>query len=153
MPKSRRSRSKTLTEKEAEYLKTIFRLLSGRESVGTLEVAEAVGVSCATASETLKKLYGKGMLKRRPWKGVSLSEAGVREVDRILRNHRVFETYAYRFLSISLKDACKCARRIELYLSEEVVDSMCSIMGHPEKCPHNERIPRGDECCVRKYQS
>ncbi|MEM2849098.1 MAG: metal-dependent transcriptional regulator [Candidatus Bathyarchaeia archaeon] len=143
---------RTLTEKEAEYLKTIFKLISGRETVGSLEVAEAMGVSCATASETLKKLYDKGMLKRRPWKGVCLSEDGIREVDRITRNHRVFETYVYRFLSIGLEDACRCARRVELYLPGEVVDSMCSIMGHPGKCPHNELIPRGEKCCTRKYQ-
>lgn len=153
MSKSRRkSTSNALTEREVEYLKTVFRLLSGRETVGSLEVAEAMGVSCATASETLKKLYDKGMLKREPWKGVSLSKEGIEKVNRVIRNHRVFETYAYRFLSIRLEDACKCARKVELYLPEEVVDSMCSIMGHPEKCPHNEDIPRGEGCCIKKRQ-
>lgn len=153
MSKSRRkSTSKMLTEREVEYLKTVSKLLSGRETVGSLEIAEAMGVSCATASETLKKLYDKGMLKREPWKGVSLSEAGIREVNKVIRNHRVFETYAYSFLSIRLEDACRCARKVELFLPEEVVDSMCSIMGHPEKCPHNENIPRGEGCCSRKQQ-
>ncbi|MBS7611547.1 metal-dependent transcriptional regulator [Candidatus Bathyarchaeota archaeon] len=153
MPKFReKTVSTTLTEREVEYLKTVFRLLSGREAVGSLEVAEAMGVSCATASEALKKLYDKGMLERSPWKGVSLSEVGIREVDRVIRNHRVFETYAYRFLSIRLEDACDYARRVELHLPEEIIDSMCSIMGHPEKCPHNERIPRGEGCCLRRQQ-
>ncbi len=153
MPKFReRNISRTLTVKEVEYLKTIFRLSSGRKAVGSLEVAEAMGVSCATASEALKRLYDKGMLERTPWRGVNLSEAGIREVDRVIRNHRVFETYVYRFLSINLEEACDCARRIELYLPKEVVDSMCNIMGHPEKCPHNECIPRGEGCCLKRQQ-
>ncbi|MCD6469718.1 metal-dependent transcriptional regulator [Candidatus Bathyarchaeota archaeon] len=152
MPKFKRAKHphKKLTERESEYLKTVFKLTSGKKTVGSLEVANAMGVSCATASEILKKLCEKGMLKREPWRGVSLSERGVKEVNRILRNHRIFETYVYRFLSINLEDACECASRIELYLPEEVVDSMCKALGHPEKCPHNNYIPRGGSCCLRK---
>ncbi len=152
MPKFRKNKrqDKKLTERETEYLKTVFKLLSGKETVGSLEVANAMGVSCATASEVLKKLYEKGMLKREPWKGVSLSERGAKEINRILRNHRIFETYVYRFLSVNLKDACDCASKIELYLSEEIVDSMCRALGHPERCPHNNYIPRGGSCCLRK---
>ncbi|MBO3839799.1 MAG: metal-dependent transcriptional regulator [Thermoproteota archaeon] len=146
MPKPGES-SKSLTEKEMEYLKTVFKLISGREIVGSLEVAEAMGVSCATASEYLERLGRKGMLKRYRWKGVCISEKGLEEVNRIIRNHRVFETYAYRFLSLSLEDACKCASRVELYLSDKIVDSMCSLLGHPKNCPHNNSIPGGKSCC------
>lgn len=125
-------------------------MLSKKDAVGSLEVANAMGVSCATASETLRKLHEKGMLKRKPWRGVSLSERGIMEVNRILRNHRVFETYAYEVLSISLEDACKCANRVELYLPEKIVESMCRLLGHPKKCPHNNRIPEGVSCCLEK---
>ncbi|MEM2927176.1 MAG: metal-dependent transcriptional regulator [Candidatus Bathyarchaeia archaeon] len=153
MPKiSSKKEPEGLTEREAEYLKAVLNieLMSQKGVVGSLEVANFMGVSCATASEVLKKLYEKGLLKREPWRGVSFSEKGIMEVNRILRNHRIFETYAYRFLSISLEDACECANRIELQLSEKIVDSMCRILGHPEKCLHNNDIPRGISCCLRK---
>ncbi|MEM2913703.1 MAG: metal-dependent transcriptional regulator [Candidatus Bathyarchaeia archaeon] len=142
--------SSRLTDREAEYLKVVFSLLSNKDAVGSLEVANALGVSCATASETLRKLYEKGMLKRKPWRGVSLSERGIMEVNRILRNHRVFETYAYEVLSVSLEDACECANRVELYLPERIVDSMCKLLGHPKECPHKNSIPEGSSCCVEK---
>jgi DtxR family Mn-dependent transcriptional regulator len=128
----------------------VFNLLSNRDAVGSLEVANALGVSCATASETLRKLCEKGMLRRKPWRGVSLSERGIIEVNRILRNHRVFETYAYEVLSVSLEEACKCASRVELYLPEKIVDSMCKLLGHPKRCPHNNCIPEGVSCCPEK---
>lgn len=139
-----------LTSREMEYLKAISNLLSSKESVGSLEVASVMGVSCATASETLKRLYEKGMLKREPWKGVSLSERGIKEVNRIIRNHRVFETYIHTFLPISLEDACECASKVELYLPDKIIDSMCMVLGHPKKCPHNNRIPEGPLCCLRR---
>ncbi|MEM2424784.1 MAG: metal-dependent transcriptional regulator [Candidatus Bathyarchaeia archaeon] len=142
--------ARRLTEREAEYLKVVFNLLSERDAVGSLEVANALGVSCATASETLKKLYEKGMLEREPWRGVNLSERGFKEISRIIRNHRVFETYVHKFLSINLDDACECASRVEMHLSDKIVDSMCKVLGHPERCPHNNDIPRGNLCCLRK---
>lgn len=149
MPKLKSSKqlSKALTKREAEYLKTISNLLSGRDRVGSLEVAHAMGVSCASASVILKKLWSKGMLDREPWRGVSLSSTGVREVNRIIRNHRIFETYAYKFLSVSLKDACECANMVELYLPGKIVDSMCSVLGHPKVCPHKNIIPGDRYCC------
>ncbi|MEM2087343.1 MAG: metal-dependent transcriptional regulator [Thermoproteota archaeon] len=149
MPKLRGAKkvSARLTTREAEYLKTVFRLLSGREKVGSLEVAVAMGVSCATASEYLERLREKGMLERYRWRGVSLSKKGIMEVNRIIRNHRVFETYVYRVLSISLEDACECASMVEQYLPEKIVDSMCSALGHPKTCPHKNHIPGGRSCC------
>lgn len=149
MPKSGASKrgSKSLTGKEEEYLKTVFKLLSGRDIVGSLEVADAMRVSCATASEYLERLREKGMLERYRWRGVRLSEIGAVRVNKIIRSHRIFETYVYRFLSVSLDDACDCASRVELYLPEKVVDSMCSALGHPKTCPHKNHIPGGWSCC------
>lgn len=139
--------SRNLTEREAECLKIVSKLLPGRDRVGSLEVAGAMGVSCATASWFLKKLWAKGMLDREPWRGVSLSKTGVREVNRIVRNHRIFETYAYKFLSVNLEEACECANTVELYLPEKIVNSMCSVLGHPKTCPHSNLIPGGRYCC------
>jgi len=141
---------KGLTRREVEYLKAAFNILLEKGSVGSLDIANSLGVSCATASETLKKLSEKGMVMREPWRGVRLTELGLKEVSRIIRNHRVFETYAHKLLSVSLEEACECARRVELHLSDKIVDSMCRILGHPKKCPHNKDIPMGVLCCTEK---
>lgn len=45
-----------------------------------------------------------------------------------------------------ISDACK----MEHILSEELTDSVCTFLGHPQKCPHGLPIPRG-ECC-QKYK-
>jgi DtxR family transcriptional regulator, Mn-dependent transcriptional regulator len=45
-----------------------------------------------------------------------------------------------------ITDACK----MEHILSEELTDSVCTFLGHPQTCPHGKRIPRG-ECC-KKYK-
>lgn len=45
-----------------------------------------------------------------------------------------------------ITDACK----MEHILSEELTDSVCTFLGHPQTCPHGKHIPRG-ECC-KKYK-
>ncbi len=45
-----------------------------------------------------------------------------------------------------IDDACK----MEHILSEELTDSVCTFLGHPQTCPHGYPIPRG-ECC-KKYK-
>lgn len=45
-----------------------------------------------------------------------------------------------------ITDACK----MEHILSEELTDSVCTFLGHPQACPHGMPIPRG-ECC-QKYK-
>ena len=45
-----------------------------------------------------------------------------------------------------IDDACK----MEHILSQELTDSVCTFLGHPQTCPHGKRIPRG-ECC-KKYK-
>lgn len=45
-----------------------------------------------------------------------------------------------------ITDACK----MEHILSEELTDSVCTFLGHPQTCPHGYPIPRG-ECC-KKYK-
>jgi DtxR family Mn-dependent transcriptional regulator len=45
-----------------------------------------------------------------------------------------------------ITDACK----MEHILSEELTDSVCTFLGHPQTCPHGMSIPRG-ECC-KKYK-
>lgn len=143
--------SRGLTKREAEYLKVIFNLLSERSSIGSLEIANNLGISCATASETLRKLSEKGLVVREPWRGVRLTGLGLKEVSRIIRNHRIFETYAHNVLLLSLDEACENARNVELYLSERIVDSMCRVLGHPKKCPHNRDIPQGVSCCTGRH--
>ena len=45
-----------------------------------------------------------------------------------------------------IDDACK----MEHILSEELTDSVCTFLGHPQTCPHGHPIPRGD--CCKKYK-
>ena len=67
----------------------------------------------------------------------------------IIRRHRLAERLLVDVLNVRENvaiesDACV----FEHFLSPEVTDHICTLLGHPAKCPHGHPIPRG-KCCER----
>lgn len=67
----------------------------------------------------------------------------------IIRRHRLAERLLVDVLNVRENVAIESdACAFEHFLSPEVTDSICTLLGHPEKCPHGHEIPRG-KCCER----
>jgi DtxR family Mn-dependent transcriptional regulator len=81
---------------------------------------------------------------------ISFTEKGHAQAKALIRRLRLAErlftdVFEMREATV-ITDACK----MEHILSEELTDSVCTFLGHPQTCPHNLPIPRG-ECC-KKYK-
>ena len=76
---------------------------------------------------------------------ITLSEEGHARARDIIRRHRLAERLFADVLDIAdyEDDAC----RLEHALSSEAEDAICTLLGHPPRCPHGKEIPRG-ECCA-----
>jgi len=77
-----------------------------------------------------------------------MTPKGEKRARDVIRRHRLAERLFCDVLSISDEaeiEASAC--KFEHILSPEVTDRMCSLLGHPEACPHGSPIPRG-ECCA-----
>jgi putative ABC transport system ATP-binding protein len=65
----------------------------------------------------------------------------------VIRRHRLAERLFMDVLSIRDEDEIESsACKFEHILSPEVTDRMCTLLGHPNACPHGSPIPKG-ECC------
>ena len=80
-----------------DYLKAIYRLSeSGDDAerlITTSQVAEALGVTAASASNMLKKLDGMGLALQTKRQGVELTGRGRQAALEVIRHHRLLETY------------------------------------------------------------
>lgn len=81
---------------------------------------------------------------------IQFTEKGYKMAKALIRRLRLAErlftdVFEMRGDSV-INDACK----MEHILSEELTDSVCTFLGHPQTCPHGKPIPRG-ECC-KKYK-
>ncbi|MGD9695834.1 MAG: metal-dependent transcriptional regulator [Thermoleophilia bacterium] len=127
-----------------DYLKAIYQLGEYAPPEGpitTSQVAEALGVTTASASNMLKKLDGMGLLDMVKRQGVVLTEAGVQSALDVIRLHRLLETYLYTRLGMSWDEVHREAEVLEHHVSDALADRMAEVLGHPERDPHGHPIP------------
>lgn len=79
---------------------------------------------------------------------VALTPIGRREAESVVRRARLAERLLVDVLRIRDDLVEPSACRLEHSISEEVADSICTLLGHPKTCPHGHPIPPG-ACCRR----
>ncbi len=84
-------------------------------------------------------------------KEVSFTEKGEALARRIVRAHRLAERLLFDAMGMS-KDFEKGACEFEHTLTEELINSICTMLGHPKECPHGLPIPPGD-CCLKAVKT
>jgi len=67
---------------------------------------------------------GAGLLTRKPWSKLELTKLGRLRARRVLRNHRLWETYLIEHADIAPSHVDRDADEIEHVLSEELIDEL-----------------------------
>lgn len=134
----------SLTTSVEDYLKAIYRLSRGGGPASTNDIASALGLSAPSVSGMIKRLSEQGLVEHVPYKGVELTTEGRFAALRILRRHRLIESYLVEFLGYSWDSVHEEAERLEHAVSETLIERMDDALGNPEFDPHGDPIPRRD---------
>jgi DtxR family transcriptional regulator, Mn-dependent transcriptional regulator len=126
-------------ENREEYLEAIYGLLEDGKDASTSEIAAAVGVKAGSVSEMLKKLHGEGYIRHRPYRGVELTDSGLRVASAVKRKHRLLERFLYDVLKIRKDRVHEEACRMEHSLSDEAANALDKLMKHPKECPDDHK--------------
>lgn len=124
-----------------DYLKAVYALTRRDEAASTSALAESLGVQPASVTGMIKRLAGEDLLEHVPYRGVSLTATGQREALRIVRRHRVLESYLTERLGFSWDDVHDEAERLEHAASDRLIDAMAAALGDPSHDPHGAPIP------------
>ena len=130
-----------LSRSVEDYLKAIYALSQTGEPAATSAIAESLDVQPASVTGMIKRLAETGMLEHVPYKGVRLTDEGARAALRVVRRHRILETYLCERLGYSWDDVHEEAERLEHAASEALIERMSAALGFPEYDPHGEPIP------------
>src|SRR3989304_2166749 len=76
--------------------------------------------------------------------GVKLTEEGEKIGASMMRNSRLLEVLMESALKVEIDEEMVCG--IEHHMNKQFTDALCTMLKHPRKCPHENKIPRG-ECC------
>jgi DtxR family Mn-dependent transcriptional regulator len=130
-----------LSRSVEDYLKAIYALSESGEVASTSAIAEALDVQPASVTGMVKRLAETGFLKHAPYKGVQLTSTGAEQALRILRRHRILETYLTERLRYPWEAVHREAERLEHAASEELIERMSEALGNPSHDPHGAPIP------------
>jgi DtxR family Mn-dependent transcriptional regulator len=123
-----------------EYCEAIWELAEDDIAVIQARIAERLDVSRPAVSEMIRKLEAEGLVATDGGK-ISLTAAGRRLAERVVRRHRLAERFITDILGLSWAVAHQEAGRWEHVMSTEVEEAMDVVLGSPTTCPHGNPIP------------
>jgi DtxR family Mn-dependent transcriptional regulator len=124
------------------YLKHVLLLSDGGDELVSMgALAGAVAVVPGTATTMVKALADEGLVEHQPRQGVRLTGEGRRVALNVLRKHRLVETFLVNVLKMDWSKVHEEAEQLEHAISDEVLNRLDALLGHPETDPHGDPIP------------
>jgi DtxR family Mn-dependent transcriptional regulator len=133
-----------------QYLKAIYlvqELQDDRASTG--EVADRLGISPASANEMIGKLEADGLCEHEKYKGVDLTDEGIRRAREALQNYCIIEQFLIDVLEV--ENYREEARELEGVIDETVADRLDTIIDREPQCPDCFN-PEADVCGVLELE-
>lgn len=124
------------------YLKHVLLLSEGSAGLVSMgALAGALAVVPGTVTTMIKALADEGLVEHLPRYGVRLTGEGRRVALGVLRKHRLVETFLVDVLKMDWSAVHAEAERLEHAISDEVLDRLDALLGHPQTDPHGDPIP------------
>lgn len=126
-----------------EYLETLWCMKeNGKNSIAEMK-HESGG---SLKSEIMGLLVAEGLVNiSENETKIDFTEKGEERARRIIRAHRLAERLLFDAMGMN-KDFENGACEFEHIVTDELVNSICIMLGHPKECPHGLPIPPG-KCC------
>jgi DtxR family Mn-dependent transcriptional regulator len=127
------------------YLRTVFEL--EEEGIVPLRarIAERLGQSGPTVSQTVARMERDGLITVEGDRHLQLSDEGRAMATRVMRKHRLAECLLVEVIGLAWEDVHAEACRWEHVMSETVERRILDLVGHPTHSPFGNPIPGLDE--------
>ena len=123
-----------------EYAEAIYELAEDDLDVIQARIADRLGVSRPSVSETIRRMEVEGLVTA-DRSGVNLTLTGQTLGEQVVRRHRLAERFITDILGLSWADAHREAGKWEHVMSEQVEEAFVRVLGAPTTCPHGNPIP------------
>ncbi|MCI0448847.1 MAG: metal ABC transporter permease [Chlorobi bacterium] len=136
----RREASKAVIMEDIIKLAYKFQTVLAKEEL-VEKISGELGFRASKIESLISRLVEVGLVSSSDGK-YELSETGKKEALRLIRIHRLWETYITKEKVTDIEHIHPEAEKIEHLLTEELADELDEELGFPEKDPHGSDIPR-----------
>ena len=138
-----RQKANNVSKSIGDYLKAI-QVVGSRAPATTNVLAEHLEIASSSVSAMLGRLREMGYVTYEPYRGVELTMKGSHEALRLIRRHRLIETFLIEHLGYTWDQVHEEAEAIEHVLSDRFTERLATLLDHPTHDPHGDPIPSAD---------
>ena len=127
------------------FIKTIFMHEQSRSfDTKPGSIAKALGITSAAATDMARNLADKKLVQYEKYRQLELTPEGEKLALKVIRKHRLWETFLYRIFQMSLHEIHREAELLEHQTTEFLAEKISSYLGDPVVDPHGDPIPSAD---------
>lgn len=128
-----------------DYVKVIYSHTEWQpEPITPSVLAARLGLAASSVTEMVKKLAASGLVSHVPYGAVQLTADGRALALRMLRRHRLIETWLVGSFGYGWDEVHVEAEVLEHALSDRLLEAIADELGDPVRDPHGDPIPRAD---------
>lgn len=124
-----------------DYLEILYILQRDGVPVVGARLAELLGVTPPTVTNTLKRMARDGLVCLNETQGTLLTEQGLELAHSITRRHMLSEWMLMRMLKVPWSQTHSEAHNMEHAVSAIIEEQMRANLGDPQTCPHGNPLP------------
>lgn len=138
-------RSAIASSATEDYVKVIYSHTEWQpEPITSSVLAARLGLAPSSVTEMVKKLAAAGLATHVPYGAVTLTSEGRSLALRMLRRHRLIETWLVESFGYGWDEVHDEAEVLEHAVSDRFLEVIAGKLGHPLRDPHGDPIPRAD---------
>lgn len=128
-----------------DYLKVIYAHTEWQpEPITSGALAARLGLAASSVTEMVKKLVAQGLVVHEPYGAIELTRDGTALALRMLRRHRLIETWLVDHIGYTWDEVHDEAEILEHAMSDRLLDALDAQLGHPVRDPHGDPIPTAE---------
>jgi DtxR family transcriptional regulator, Mn-dependent transcriptional regulator len=125
-----------------DYVKVIYAHTEWQsEPISTSLLAARLGLAASSVTEMVKKLVAQGLVDHERYGAVTLTAEGAALALRMLRRHRLIETWLVESHGYRWDEVHDEAEVLEHAFSDRLLAAIDEQLGHPTRDPHGDPIP------------
>lgn len=128
-----------------DYVKVIYGYTEWQSTpITTTVLALRLGLANSSVTEMVKKLVAQGLVSHEPYGAIELTADGRALALRMVRRHRLIETWLVQHVGYRWDEVHDEAEVLEHAVSDRLLDALDDQLGNPTRDPHGDPIPGRD---------
>ena len=127
-----------------DILKAVYHLTNDRKDTRIQTIADYLGMEEQVLKKPIKQLKQEHYLHIPDNGKLELTDDGEKQALKLIRSHRLWETYLTEKAGLGWEHVDEEAERLEHDLPDSIVDEIDERLGYPETDPHGAPIPKKD---------